>query len=310
MFQLLKTWRRAVTVGVLLLLASLIWISNLREEKDRNVIDRTVVTMTAPLQSAIDWVFDGVGEIWHGYVYFVGLRESHDALLAENDRLRGALALAQETAIENERLRRMLEFPRENAAELVAASVIGSDAASFAKSIRINRGSSHGVARNMAVVTPGGVVGRVVEVSAFHADVQLLTDGRSAVPVRVQRTRAQGVLEGLSKGLCHLKYVARAEDVQRGDVVVTSGLGGIFPHGLVVGTVVSVDKKEFGVLQEVRVAPAVDFRRLPEEVLVVKTVPGIEEAGAPAAAIDTPGATTAAADPGGVARPTPRPGEE
>ena len=277
MLQFLKTWRKFVVVPALILLSSLIWISNSREEKDRNVLDRAVVTLTAPFQSAVTWMIGGVKHVWYGYFYFVGLQDSQEALLKENDVLRGQLADLWETQNENDRLRKMLEFEKETPGKLLAASVIGADSASFAKSLRINRGSRHGVQRNMAVVTPSGVLGRVSEVSAFYADVQLITDGRSAVPVRVQRTRAQGVLEGLGQGLCHLKYVSRAEDVQTGDVVITSGLGGIFPHGLVVGTVVSVDKKDFGVLQDVEVRPAADFARLPEEVLVVVENPTAPE---------------------------------
>lgn len=273
MLQFLKTWRKLVVAGTLLLLSSLIWISNSKDEKERNFVDRTVVTVTAPFQGLVTWFADGAKSVWYGYFWFVGLRESHDQLLRENDELRGQLALLAETTGENDRLRRMLDFKKDTPGELVAANVVGADSASHAKSLRINRGSRAGVARNMAVVTPSGVVGRVVEVSPWYSDVQLVTDPRSAVPVRVQRTRAQGMLEGLAKGLCHLKYVARAEDVQPGDVVVTSGLGGIFPHGLVVGTVVNVEKKEFGVLQDVRVAPAVDFERMPEEVFVVLKVP-------------------------------------
>lgn len=272
LLQFLKTWRKFVVVPALILLSSLIWISNSREEKDRNALDRAVVTLTAPMQGAVSWVTGGVKHVWYGYFYFVGLHDSYIALLHENEEQRSQIAATWETESENDRLRKMLAFEKETPGRLLAASVIGSDSAAWATSLRINRGSKHGIRRNMAVVTPSGVIGRVTEVSAYYSDVQLVTDGRSAVPVRVQRTRAQGVLEGLGKGLCHLKYVSRAEDVQAGDVVVTSGLGGIFPRGLVVGAVVSVDRKEFGVLQEVQVAPSADVQRL-EEVLVVVEAP-------------------------------------
>jgi rod shape-determining protein MreC len=273
LLQFLKTWRKFLVVPALILLSSLIWISNSREEKDRNALDRAVVTVTAPFQSVVTWVSNGVKHVWYGYFYFVGLHDSYVALLRENEEQRSLIAATWETEGENDRLRKMLAFEKETPAKLTMAAVIGADSAAFAKSLRINRGSRNGIGRNMAVITPSGIIGRITEVSPYYADVQLLTDSRSAVPVRVQRTRAQGVLEGLGQGLCHLKYVSRAEDVQAGDVVVTSGLGGIFPRGLVVGTVVSVDKKEFGVLQDVQVAPAADFQRLPEEVLIATEAP-------------------------------------
>ena len=273
MLQFLKTYQKLVWAVVLILGSSYYWIANTKAEHDRRFDERIVVTLTGPLQSLLTGISGGIQRVWYGYMYFVGLRDSNDALRLENDRLRGALAADWEVATENDRLREMLAFQKETPGTLLASSVIAADSASFAKSLRINRGSQHGVGRNMAVVTPSGVVGRVVEVAPYHADVQLITDGRSSVPVRVQRTRAQGVLEGLSSGICHLKYVARADDVEPGDVVITSGLGGIFPKGMVVGTVVGVEKREFGVLQDVRVAPAVDFRRLPEEVFVVLQFP-------------------------------------
>lgn len=300
MLQFLKTYQKLAWAVVLILASSYYWIANTKAESDRRFDERFVITVTGPLQSLLTGVTGGLQRVWYGYFYFVGLRASNDELRRENDRLRGELAAGWELAIENERLREMLAFQKEASGTMLASSVIAADSASFAKSLRINRGSRHGVGRNMAVVTPSGVVGRVLEVAPFHADVQLITDGRSAVPVRVQRTRAQGVLEGLSSGICHLKYVARAEDVEPGDVVITSGLGGIFPKGMVVGTVVGVEKKEFGVLQDVRVAPAVDFRRLPEEIYVVLEVPEPSDATtvAPTAAVMPAPPPSSAARPG------------
>jgi rod shape-determining protein MreC len=302
MLQFLKTYQKLVLAVVLILGSSYYWIANTKSESDRRFDERVVVTLTAPVQSLVTGIVDGLKHVWYGYFYFVGLRAGNDGLRDENDRLRGELAAEWETAAENERLREMLAFQKETHGTLLAASVIAADSMSFAKSLRIDRGSRHGVGRNMAVVTPSGVVGRVVEVGPFHSDVQLLTDGRSAVPVRVQRTRAQGVLQGLASGICHLKYVARADDVEPGDVVITSGLGGIFPRGLIAGTVISVEKREFGVLQEVRVAPAVDFRRLPEEVFVVIEVPA--EADPEPEAEPSPAAKLPAT-PTTVARPAP-----
>lgn len=308
MVQFLKAYQKFVLAVVLILGSSYYWIANTKEESDRRFDERVVVTLTGPVQSLVTGIAGGIRRVWYGYFYFVGLRAGNDGLREENDRLRGELAADWETAAENTRLREMLAFQKETQATLLAASVIAADSASFAKGLRIDRGSRHGVGRNMAVVTPNGVVGRVVEVGPFHADVQLVTDGRSAVPVRVQRTRAQGVLEGLAGGICHLKYVSRADDVEAGDVVITSGLGGIFPRGLVAGTVVSVEKREFGVLQDVRISPAVDFRRLPEEVFVVVQVP--EEALTPEAPVptSTPAAALVAPTPASVTRPAGAPG--
>ena len=119
----------------------------------------------------------------------------------------------------------------------------------------------------MAVVVSEGVVGRVIEVSAHTAKVLLISDPNSAVDVIIQRSRAQGILEGRVEEFGILKYIQKSDDVQMGDKVITSGLGGIFPKGLIVGTVTKVERKRPGVFQYIEVTPSVDFSRL-EEVLV------------------------------------------
>ena len=132
----------------------------------------------------------------------------------------------------------------------------------------MNQGENDGVAKDMAVATSEGVVGRVIEVSRNTAKVLLITDANSAVDVIVQRSRAQGILEGKIEETCILKYVQKSEEVQVGDRVITSGLGGIFPKGLVVGTVTKVDRKRPGIFQYIEVTPAVDLSKL-EEVLIL-----------------------------------------
>jgi rod shape-determining protein MreC len=120
----------------------------------------------------------------------------------------------------------------------------------------------------MAVVISEGVVGRVIEVSPDTAKVLLLTDPNSALDVIIQRSRAQGIMEGKVDEVCVLKYVQKSDDVQVGDQVITSGLGGIFPKGLMTGMVTKLDRKRPGIFQYIEVSPAVDFSKL-EEVLIL-----------------------------------------
>ncbi len=124
----------------------------------------------------------------------------------------------------------------------------------------------------MVAIGVGGVAGRVIDVSAQTARILLITDPNSAVDVLIQRSRAQGILEGNVEDYCILKYVPKAEDIQVGDKVLTSGIGGIFPKGLMIGTVRRVDKKRAGIFQYVEVSPAVDFVKL-EELLIIHGEP-------------------------------------
>jgi rod shape-determining protein MreC len=121
----------------------------------------------------------------------------------------------------------------------------------------------------MAVVSPGGVVGRVVSTSPNAARVLLLEDPSSGVDVLVQRSRARGIVEGSLNGGCQLKYVKHREDLRVGDLVATSGLDGIFPRGVAVGTISRLSREEGGLFQTAEVEPAVDFNKL-EEVMVVE----------------------------------------
>jgi rod shape-determining protein MreC len=157
----------------------------------------------------------------------------------------------------------------------IPAEVVGEDPSSWFRTIIINKGSEDQIARGMGVVTEEGIVGQVSKVSAKLAQVLLIVDYSSNVDTLLRRTRAKGILEGKAEGICQLKYLSRLEDVKVGDEVVTSGIGGIFPKGLVVGVVKSVEKKSYGMFQKVLVTPKVDFGKL-EEVLVLSQTGAID----------------------------------
>ena len=151
----------------------------------------------------------------------------------------------------------------------MTASIIANSGSSWFKSCLLDKGSADGVRKGMAVVTPLGVVGQVVAVTARTAKVLLLADPNSGVDVLVQRTRARGIVSGSLDNGTILKYVKRSEDIQEGDRLVTSGFDGVFPKGMVVGTVIKVRKQTLGLFQHIEVMPAVNLART-EEVLIVK----------------------------------------
>src|SRR5439155_24980271 len=130
------------------------------------------------------------------------------------------------------------------------------------RTLLIGRGERDGVVRGAAVLAPAGIVGHVFQVSPNAARVLLVADHNSGVDALVQRTRARGIVQGTADGGCGLKYVKRTEDIQVGDTVVTSGLDGIFPKGLPIGKVVSVDKRGQGLFQYAEIAPRVDAEQL------------------------------------------------
>jgi rod shape-determining protein MreC len=148
------------------------------------------------------------------------------------------------------------------------AQVTGRDPTGWFKSVIIDKGRGAGLELNMPVVNASGVVGRIVSVSPNYAKVLLIIDQNSAVDCLVQRSRDRGMVKGLSAEICKLDFVVKSSDVATEDVVVTSGLGGIFPKGLPVGKVLNVKEASGELFKDIEVRPVVDFSKL-EEVLVI-----------------------------------------
>lgn len=207
-----------------------------------------------------------------------GLRDNFDTLAGfrgENERLRKRIQTLEierqrllEAEATNRQLQKLLDFRGELPAGAITASIIAGSASSWFQSCVLNKGSADGVGKGMAVVTPLGVVGKVVSVTGRTAKVLLVTDPNSGIDVYVQRTRSRGIVSGSLDSGTVLKYVKRSEDVQEGDRLVTTGMDSVFPKGLLVGTVIKVRKQSRGLFQSIEVWPAAQVARI-EEVLVV-----------------------------------------
>jgi rod shape-determining protein MreC len=173
-----------------------------------------------------------------------------------------------ESELAYQRLRKLLEMKSEVPHRMLPAKVVGLDPSGWFKTILINRGTRDGVSKGMAVITSGGIVGRIIGASRRHAKVLLIVDRSSAIDGLVQRTRSRGIVEGETSESCRFKYIVRKADIKIEDTVISSGLDGLFPKGLRVGAISEISKPSSGLFQEVKVRPFVDFTKL-EEVLVV-----------------------------------------
>ncbi|MEW5920067.1 MAG: rod shape-determining protein MreC [Bacillota bacterium] len=240
--------------------------------------------------SPVQGFFSQLG--WRTY-RFIQVIMDYNALVEENKTLREELAARDnlryqlvELQKENYRLRGMLDFKERVSYDLLPAQVIARDPSQWFETITINRGYADGVKKNMAVVTSEGLVGNVAKVSRNSAQVLLLTDSRRAVSALVQRTRepgAVGIVEGYpeEKGCLRMINIPPEANVQAGDTVISAGLGGVFPKGLIIGHIVETGSDQYGLLQQAIIRPAVDFNRL-EEVFVVMELlheekPGTED---------------------------------
>lgn len=265
MRKLFKKYWRLFALGFLLFAALSYYSSHLRHKEAPSAIERHLLTVVNPLRKSVILATDGVAAIRSN---LFGASDAATARLrSENAQFKEQLVNHEELRQENERLKKLLSFSAQREERMVPARVIGVDASSWFRSIIIDRGSSEQIREGMAVVSAYGVVGRVVTSTPHSSRVLLVVDAASKLSTMIERTRARAICRGDGDAMS-LDYLPLTDDVQVGDLLITSGLGGGFPKGLIVGAVTRVDKRGYDMFQSVKVEPAVDFEHL-EEVLVI-----------------------------------------
>jgi rod shape-determining protein MreC len=238
------------------------------------VLEQITFGIFSEIQRGMSSGVSGIRSAWSGYV---NLRH----VKAENDALKRQLAAAQVDEQEQRALadrtrglQKLLELRNHLPLATTAAEIIGAAATPDFRTVTIDKGKGDGLRPDMAVISPAGVVGRVVVPSTRSAKVQLIIDRNAAAGALIERSRAQGVIVGEGDAL-RMDYVSEVADIIVGDVVVTSGIDGIYPKGFVIGRVDSVEKSG-GAYKRITVKPSVDFSAL-EEVLVVVTPTPVHE---------------------------------
>lgn len=242
---------------------------------------KIVMTSLAPFQRAATWLGSGIHDITTNIWGILTVHKQNKILKNEVEELKVQNLHANELAAENIRLKALLNYKEVTTQfDLLPARVIGRDLATFTGMIIIDRGSSDGVKKNMAVVTNRGMVGSVIEAGIISSKVALLLDPRLSVGTLVQRSRVVGIVKGTLGDIFHPKMVniPRNADILENDTIVTSGFGGIYPKGLAVGRVLKIENDSGGLLKSATIEPAVDFLTL-EDVLVIKAtqLPQLEQ---------------------------------
>ena len=222
-----------------------------------------------PLQSVLAKVHRGALGTWHTFTDWRAVRTENAALRADNERLQVQSLQVRETDQENRRLRRLLALRDRLPLTTLTGEIIGREGGGWARSLTINRGRGDGITQQMPAIVPEGLVGRVAQVRTGASVVQLLNDPTSTVGAVVQRTRTPGMVEGEPGGGVRFKFMARdGVGVAPGDLIVTSGLGTLFPKGIPVGRVTAIEDKGSALFHFAVLAPAVDAARV-EEVLLL-----------------------------------------
>jgi len=254
--------------------------------------------LVAQVQRAGAAVSDGLVSGWHGYVDLRGVRERNAQLQRDLDAAKIRLQQERAAAARSEELAQLLDLKSRTNFAVAAAEVLAGSATPEFRTITIGKGKADGLKPDMAVVSPNGVVGRVILPSAGAAKVQLLVDRNAAAGALIERSRSQGIAVGAGTSLLRLDFASDTADIRVGDTVVTSGIDGIYPKGFVIGKVIQADRAG-GSYRAIQIQPAVDFASL-ESVLVVLTppaadqTPSIEDAAAAAASAPPPAPRPAA----------------
>jgi rod shape-determining protein MreC len=255
-------------VLILLLVFSVLSLSLKRSPALRKV-QEMVVSMTAPGLEGLEYLGRSAKQIWQGYFYLVGVRRENAGLQRQLEEYKQREVHFQEAQQALTRLEVLLDLKRQVALPVIGARVIAYDPTLWSRSAIINQGKAQGVKEGLPVLAPQGIVGRIVAVYPEYSKVMLIVDRKSGADAMIQRTRIRGMLKGKGGNRCSLEFVPKNADVQVGDLVLASGLVGLYPKGLVFGKVTAANKKNPGVFQEIEVSPNVDLSTL-EEVLVVK----------------------------------------
>jgi rod shape-determining protein MreC len=266
---------------IVLLFALLLSVIFVLPKQSRDLLERlgqpVAYVVSLPF-GAIAAIERSVSDIWQGYLDLRQVYQENRGLRREIMFLRGQNSALREQAVAAERLASLLEFKARIPSRTVAAQVIGRDTNNLYRGIVLDKGEREGVRPEMGVITPVGVVGRVIKSSPSSSVVLLVSDPHNAITGIVQRSRDEGIVEGTPHGRARIKYLPLLSSVRVGDTVLTSGLTGGFPRGLVIGSVIGFEREEGALFQSAEISLEADLSKL-EDVLVI-TEPRSLEGGA------------------------------
>ena len=259
--------RKVVLLGSLV--AACLLLLTLQMRGYGEVARDVFAVVTTPIQTGLAKASRATFGLWATYLDWKNVRAENRRLREEVQELRVQGLRVVETDDENRRLRRLLALQENLPLTTLSGEIIAREWGGWIRSLTVNRGRGDNVPRLTAVISPNGLIGRVVEVRPGASIVQVLTDPTSTVGAHVLRTRTPGIVEGDPRGTLRFKFMARdGASIQGGDVLVTAGQGGLFPRGIPIGTVRSIDNRGAALFHYAELTPAVDFARVDEVLLV------------------------------------------
>ena len=230
-----------------------------------------MIESIGPIQNSTTSFKQSVSDLFNNYLAIVNTNKENVLLSKKVLDLENTIFNLQELKLENQRLKDLLSFGQEIPRSKVLAQVVGWDSSTEFNIIRINKGRKQGVTPKSAVVTSEGLVGYVYRVADHYSDIITILDQNNRVDTIVERTRSHGIVQGFSNFSCTMKYVNRNEPIAKNDLVITAGLGEIYPKGIRVGTIIKVERETYGITQMIEVTPSVNFNKLEEVIILIKS---------------------------------------
>lgn len=270
MWNFIRKFRVSLLFSFLFLFSFYLLSSYDFSQRSDHPVSRAIIDLLAPILDGIDSISDNIQQTWEEYIAIRDARRENRRLKKELTRIKSQISELTEYQQENERLRSLLFLKTKIPAKMISAEVIGKDSTRWSQTILINKGRSDHLVKNLAISTHEGVVGHIIEVARTAAKVLLISDINSSVSAIVQRNRIQGIVVGRGDGLCRVKFLSNIADIHEGDLMVTSGFGGIYPKGLIVGCLQNILKKPTGLFLEAELVPDADLSRLEEVLIVMK----------------------------------------
>ena len=259
-----------------LLILHLVLLSLQIEDSSGTILLKTwALRIQSPVLAIGDATLGGIKQTWHDYVWLIGARDENRQLKETVSRLSFLNRTYEESRLENERLRGLVAMS-ESIANDADFSILGARVSArtpeyLANILYVNRGSKHGVRANAPVISGNGIVGRVILVTEFYSQVQLITNPDASIGAMLGESRTPGILTGTGDEMLAMNYISNILPVKTGEVVLSSGLDGIFPKGVVIGEVV-VSERGNDIFREIKVKPAIDLVRLEEVVILLETI--------------------------------------
>ncbi|HFQ81097.1 MAG TPA: rod shape-determining protein MreC [Desulfobacterales bacterium] len=240
--------------------------------REFNMPHRLALEVMGPVQGTFAKSMSLVSGIWRHYISLTKVAVDNERLRREINKYRQKNAEFREAAALNGQLQKLLDLDKRLKLPTVTARIIGRDPSLWFKTLTIDKGSTSGISAGMAAVTPNGVAGQVINTSPHYAKIMAATDPNSAIDAIIQDNRLQGIIKGDGQNY-RLRYVLKNSQVTVNDTIITSGLGGVFPKGLVIGTVSNVLRARRGMFLQIKVKPSVNLHHLEYLTIILRGKP-------------------------------------